>query len=157
MRIFAVTGTGWAAVTTAWAMRARRGKSRSNAHPPFLHTTLFTGQPKLRSTKIRLYPVDDGAGGFSEVLRISPEQLDAEGTLFFEELEIVPGPRISMQDSLGGHEFRGENICPLALQMRRKIVFVTPPSAQKQWKVRRTSATNVSAAASSSARDFSCP
>ena len=52
VRIFAVTGTS---PPTAWATpeatSASTGQFFSNEDPPFLATTLFTGQPKLMSMK----------------------------------------------------------------------------------------------------------
>ena len=51
MRIFAVTGTGAHARTTARAIFSKSGQSRRIDEPPFFETTLFTGQPKFRSMK----------------------------------------------------------------------------------------------------------
>ena len=51
MRIFAVTGTGAHARTTARATFSKSGQSRSSEEPPFFETIVFTGQPKFRSMK----------------------------------------------------------------------------------------------------------
>jgi hypothetical protein len=51
MRILAVTGCGATARTTARATFSSSGQSRSSDEPPFLLTTLLTGQPKFRSMK----------------------------------------------------------------------------------------------------------
>ena len=52
IRILVVTGQSFpSSCTTAAAMRCNRGKSLSREEPPFLPTTLGTGQPALISRK----------------------------------------------------------------------------------------------------------
>ncbi len=103
--VFAVTGTGATARTTARATRSSNGQSRSRDEPPFFETTLFTGQPKFRSMK---------SGRFhSTIIRAaSPKCPDRrqkshpQRPLCFLKFEVFERALVLPKHAFRGNEFR---------------------------------------------------
>ncbi len=113
MRILAVTGTpsGAQAATTARATDSSSGQSRSSAEPPFLETTLFTGTAEVEVDEVGLHPIDHRAGGLGQAGGVRAEELHADGPLDCRiEIQHLPRALVAMQDALGGHEFRRQDI-----------------------------------------------
>ena len=126
VRIFAVTGSGETARTTAEAMAARRVPSRRREDPPFLQTTLLTGQPKLRSMKSGCFQSTTEVAPRASCSGSPPKSWTPRGCS--SGVKSTNCSVRSLRCRMPSAETNSvvSTSAPRALQMRRKTELVTP-------------------------------
>jgi len=73
------------------------------------------GAAEIEVEEVGLLPLDGHAGGLGEVIGVAAEELDAEGTLGFMEVEVLEGACVAAEDALGRNELSDDDIGALLL------------------------------------------
>ena len=81
--------------------------------------------------EIRLHPVAHHAGGFTEVFRVSPEELDTQGPLAGSKIEVFHCPGVLAEDTLGGDKLRDHDVGSLFFAKPAKNLIRHPRHRRK--------------------------
>ena len=126
IRIFAVTGTGATARTTASATAAQRRAILEQRGAAVLRDDLVDRAAKVQVDEVRPHPVDDVLRRLRHVLRVPAEKLHADRALAFIEVEILAGAFVAAKDPSAETNSVTSTSAPRSLQSCRKILSDTP-------------------------------